>query len=332
MRRSNWHWIAFVVAFVVALGACGAGSGGTSAGASDASAVPVPTPQELQCQAAGWAREVVPIAGLQRLVLWKAPPQWTRGAIVVMHGGGGSHTNFCVANVALIAPQVRFTELALARGFAVFLLDSSDRVRDGEGRPCGKVWDDEVHSRASLDLPFVEDVLRRLVPGRRPAGSRPEIFLAGHSSGGYMAVRAASRFADLVTAFAPVSGGDPYGWFRDCTPLPGDRSNVFGAGFDLETRRQIVVPGACDAPAHPNERPWDAVAGAPRPVFRQFHHLQDGINDASCVAKVRAQLRSRGYPEVPALTLDGAARSADAHYWLDDYNAPMLDFFAGRLQ
>ena len=306
-------------------------------GESASVAVPDPAPaastQEFQCQANGWAREVIAAAGLQRLVLWKAPATgWSRGAIVVMHGGGGSHTNYCVANVELIAPQVRFTEMALAQGFAVFLLDSSDQVSDKEARICGKVWDDEVRPRANLDLPFIEDVLRRLIPSKRPAGARAEIYLTGHSSGGYMAVRAASHFGELVTAFAPVSSGDPYGWFRDCTRRAGDRANVAGAGFDSETLRQIVEPNACVASSYPHESPWDGAALAVKPGFRLFHHAQDGINDRSCVDKVRAQLLARGYPEVAPFTLDGGGRNVDVHYWLDDYNAPLLAYFASRLK
>ena len=321
---------------VVLLMSCGGGGG-----AGGTTPVPEPTPvsvappttQELQCHAGGWAREVVPAAGLQRLVLWKAPASgWSRGAIVVMHGGGGSHTNYCVANVDSIAAQVRFTDMALAQGFAVFLLDSSDQVSDNESRVCGKVWDDEVRSRANLDLPFIEDVLRRVIPGRRQAGGRAEIFITGHSSGGYMTVRAASRLGELVTAFAPVASGDPYGWFRDCTRRAGDRVNVAGIGLDSETRRQIIEPGACTATSYPNERTWDGAATAVKPAFRLFHHAQDGINDRSCVDKVRAQLLARGYPELAPFTLDGGGRSAEAHSWHDDYSAPLLAFFASRLK
>ena len=147
-----------------------------------------------------------------------------------------------------------------------------------------------------------------------------------------MTVRAASRFPELVTAFAPVSSGDPYGWFRDCTRRPGDRANVAGAGFDNETRRQIVEPGACEASNYPNEKTWDGAPGATKPAFRQFHHAQDGINDRSCVAKVRAQLLARGYPEEAPFMLDGGSRSVDAHMWLDEYSAPLLAFFASRLR
>ena len=189
-------------------------------------------------------------------MLWKAAPgPWTRGALLVLHGGGGSHTNYCVANVESIAAQVRFTDQALARGFAVFLLDSSDQITDHENRLCGKVWDDEVRARANLDLPFVDELLARVIPARRPAGSRAEVYVTGHSSGGYMTVRLASHFADRISAFAPVASGDPYGWYRDCTRRAGDRANVFGAGFAAATRRQIIEPDACRASAYPNEKP-----------------------------------------------------------------------------
>ena len=325
-------WFAKLQWLVCGLLLCACGGGSGTVAPTGRSEAPEPTPQELQCQSQGWAREVVTSTGLQRLVLWKAPAAWSRGAIVIMHGGGGSHTNFCVANVDSIAAQVRFTEMALAQGFAVFLLDSSDQVSDNEGRICGKVWDDEVRARPNLDLPFIEDLLRRVIPAKRPLAGRSEVFVTGHSSGGYMAVRAASRFPELVTAFAPVSSGDPYGWFRDCTRRPGDRINVAGAGFDNETRRQIVEPGACEAVSYPNEKAWDGAPSAPKPVFRQFHHLQDGINDRSCVAKVRAQLLARGYPQEPPFMLDGGSRSVDAHSWLDAYSAPLLAFFSSRLR
>lgn len=326
MRRS-----ALMAALSLSGAGCGGGGGGQPAGPDAAAGDPLPTVQESQCHAAGWQREVVDAAGLRRLVLWKAPAgPWSGGAIVVMHGGGGSHTNFCVANVALIEPQVRFTTLALARGWAVFLLDSSDRVSDDSGRLCGKVWDDESRPRANLDLPFIDRVLHELIPSRRPAGSRADLYLTGLSSGGYMSTRAATRFGASISAFAPVSAGDPYGWTRDCTPRAGDRPNVFGIAFDLETRRQIVEPDACAGTLFPNERAWDGAEVSPKPAWRVLHHVHDGIHDRSCVQKLRLQLSARGYPEAPPLTLEGGSRSADLHYWLDEYNVPLLDFFASR--
>lgn len=324
----KWQWLLFVLA----LSACG-GNGDATAAPSGSNTAPNASPQEQQCQAAGWTREIVAAAGLQRQVLWKAPAAWTRGAIVVMHGGGGSYTNFCVANAPIIQAQVNFTNKALAQGFAVFLLDSSDQVTDREGRICGKIWDDEVRDRPNLDLPFIEDILRRLIPSKRPTNpsSRGEIFLTGHSSGGYMTVRAVSHLGELVTAFAPVSSGDPYGWSRDCTRRPGDRANVAGAGFDNETHLQILEPGACEAGSYPHEKTWEGGLNTPKPIFRQFHHEQDGINDRSCGAKVRTQLLAHGYPEVVPFLLQGGDRRNDAHFWQDDYNTAMLAFFTTRL-
>jgi len=315
-------------ALALALAGCGGGSALTPPPATGAA----PTFQESQCVAAGWQRLVVPVAGLSRLVLWKAPAGgWARGAIIVMHGGGGTHTNFCAANVSLIEPQVRFTTMAVERGFAVFIADSSDQVTDVAGRLCGKIWDDEVRQRPSVDTAFIDALVMFAIPGVRPSASRPEIFLTGLSSGGYMAVRAATRLGGRIRAFAPVSSGDPYGWTRDCTPRSGDRVNVFGIAFDNETGRPISEPGACQSASESREMPWDEGMG-PKPAWRAFHHVGDGIHDVSCVDKLRRRLAARGYPEVAPLRLEGGTRAAEWHYWLDDYSAPLLQFFAAQLR
>lgn len=314
------------VALLAALAACGGGAGTLPPEAAvTTTPTRVVTGQEQQCTQAGWRSETMVVAGIARGVLWKAPAgAWARGGLVVLHGGGGQHANFCIANAELIAAQVRFTDMALAQGFAVFLLDSTDRVTDTEGRLCGKVWDDEVRQRDNLDLPFIEEVLRKLIPSVRPTGSKPDLYLTGLSSGGYMAVRAATHFGGLISAFAPVASGDPYGWVRDCTPRAGDRTNVFGVGLDAETRRNISEVGACAATSWPSEKPWEGSAIDPKPPFRLFHHAQDGIHDRSCVEKVRRQLVQRGWPEAAPFMLDGGSRSAEVHYWQDAYNAPLL--------
>lgn len=311
-----------LVALLPALAACVGGGAGTTTAR-------IVTVQEQQCRQAGWRSESLVVAGLSRGVLWKAPAGvWARGALVVLHGGGGQHANFCVANVDLIAAQVRFTDMALAQGFAVFLLDSTDRVTDTGGRRCGKVWDDEVRPRDNLDLPFIEEVLLRLIPAARPAGSRADLYLTGLSSGGYMAVRAATRFGDLVSAFAPVASGDPDGWVRDCTPRAGDRANVFGVGRDAQTRLAIGEIDACTASSWHDEKPWADSASKARPPFRVFHHAQDGIVDRSCVDRMRRRLTRQGWPEAAPFTLEGGPRRADVHYWQDAYNAPLLAWLA----
>ena len=69
-----------------------------------------------------------------------------------------------------------------------------------------------------------------------------------------------------------------------------------------------------------------------RPHCKSLHHVQDGINDVSCVEKVRGRLRACGYPETAPFRLDGGVRSADANAGLDGYNQSLLDFFSARLR
>jgi poly(3-hydroxybutyrate) depolymerase len=309
--------------------------GATVSSIAIAQQLPDTTPfQERQCANRGWHVLVLDVSGMQRRVLWKGPEgPWSKGAVIVMHGGGGHHFQFCVANAPIVEPQVRFTELALAQGFAVFLLESSDRVTDNEGRLCGKVWDDEVRGRPNLDLPFIGEVIRVTIPNARPAGSQKEIFLTGLSSGGYMTLRAATHLGNLITAFALVSSGDPYGWHRVCEKEMTARDTVHGVGFDNETGKQITEVDACLSESRANEKPWDSVDVLPKPAFRAFHHRYDGVNDQSCVEKAVALLRDHHYPEVPAFLLEGDRhRSVGNHLWQDDYNTPLLEFFAAQLR
>ncbi|WP_405182823.1 hypothetical protein OG225_18370 [Nocardia sp. NBC_01377] len=290
------------------------------------------TSQERRCVDHRWRSVVVDVSSKPREVLWKAPARsWPKGVIIVMHGGGGEHVQWCGSNFGSAAAQVRFSELAVEEGFAVFLLNSSSEVSDSQGRVCGKVWDDEVRDRPNLDLPFIEQVVQQIIPPLRPAGSEGAIFLTGLSSGGYMTVRAATHFNALVTAFAPVSSGDPYGWHRICEPGLTPRRKVEGAGYDNETGKQITERNSCLSQSYPNETVWDDGQKPSKPTFRLFHHEMDGINDVSCAEKVARQLRAHGYPGEPDFLLRGARRSLANHLWQDEYNRPVLDFFASCL-
>ncbi|MBT9525733.1 MAG: hypothetical protein IV105_10785 [Rhizobacter sp.] len=323
--RSTGRVLSMLLASLL-VSACGQHTGARQTGPAEAS------PQERQCMARGWQRVTLQVGGLPRELLWKAPSgPWAKGTILVMHGGGGQHFQWCVANAPVVAPQVRFSELALAEGYAVVLLNSSDRVTDNQGRVCGKVWDDEVRSRPNLDLPFIGAVVQELLPRLRPAHSRSEVFITGLSSGGYMSTRAATHWGTRVTAFAPVSSGDPYGWHRVCEAGTTARATVHGAGFDNETGKQITEREACRAAAYPNEQPWDDAGPGPKPAFRIFRHEEDGINDRSCGEKISQLLRERGYRGAPDFVLQGGPRSLANHLWLDAYSRPLLDFFAAEL-
>lgn len=283
------------------------------------------------CIQKGWKLVQGTISGQPREFFWKGPKgPWVKGAIIVMHGGGGSHYHFCAEEGLLTGAQVRFTEKAIQQGFGVFILHSTDIVTDNEGRLCGKVWDDEVRDRSNLDLPYIRDVITSQIPKLRPKGSAPSIFLTGLSSGGYMTVRAATEFPDLITAFAPIASGDPYGWNRVCIPKPGGRKTVHGAGFDNDTGKEIINRNSCISESgYQNERPWPEPQASQKPPFKIFHHRKDGVHDFSCNERLRTQLLAHGYPEDQRFIADSRGfRRLAHHFWIDEYNEPLLEFFA----
>ena len=296
----------------------------------------LPTPahaSEATCIARGWQAVHWTQAGAPRQLLWRAPAgAWTRGAVIVLHGGGGQHHQWCAA-VPLTAPQQRFSELALAQGFAVFLLNSTDRVTDREGRACGKVWDDEVRARDNLDLPVIGELASARIAALRPPGSHTGVFLTGLSSGGYMAVRAATHFGSLFTAVAPVSSGDPYGWHRQCIAGLTPRTIVTGIGVDNETGHRISQLGACRSTSTAHQQPWDQPATPAKAPVRVFHHEDDSIVDRSCTEKLIDRLATKGYPDLTPFRLRGDGRRSLAnHLWLDEYNQALLDFFIAQGQ
>lgn len=208
-----------------------------------------------QCIEDGWSSTAIYAGGLRRSILWKQPTgRWPNGAIVVLHGGGGSHYQFC-AGGNLVQPQIAFTRLAIEQGFAVFLLDSTtDIVTDAAMQECGKRFDFSVLDRANVDLPFIDKVISQFVPTRRPWLSNRKIFLTGLSTGGFMTIRAATNFDDKITAFAPVSAGDPYGTETNCDPDLSSRTSAKGILTDIETGKEIIEPNACLTFAYPNEK------------------------------------------------------------------------------
>ena len=284
------------------------------------------------CASRGWERIDVTVDRRERMVLAKHPrTAWAMGAILVLHGGGGSAAHFCIRGGRLIEAQSRFTDLASARGFAVFLLEATtDVVTDAAGRPCGKRFDFSVFSRANVDLPYIRAVIDDLVAKRRPSGSNPAVFITGLSTGGYMTTRAATEYADRVRAFAPVAAGDPYGSDPICDTALSPRTAAKGIVVDRETRRIVTAVDACAAADYPNESTWPA-SPTPRPAFKQFHHAGDGIVDRSCFEKAGRQLVRHGFRDAGAFLLAGRGeRTLLNHLWQDEYNAPILDFFAAE--
>lgn len=302
----------------------------TAVHASQPSSKAAGSPEPSGCSSQGWRQVQLDIGGQKRRLLYKGPTgAWKNGAILVLHGGGGKAEDFCEQGNRLLSPQVGFAQMAINQKFAVFLLDSTRIVTDRQGMVCGKVWDDEVRERENLDLPYLDEILQNVVPPLRPRGSNPSIFMAGHSSGGYMTVRAASHMGHRLDAIAAIASGDPYGWTRQCDPAQGDkRENVKGAGFDNETGKQIIEVDACLGEATVKERIWDRFEGR-KPVFRIFHNEFDGINDMTCGRKVDRQLRANGFTgEQPYLAKrHDSRRRLIYHFWANEYNPEILAFF-----
>lgn len=286
---------------------------------------------EIQCSNAGWHKITTTIDGRERQLMYKGPVGVWKGSIVVMHGGGGDYTQWCYTSAPAIKPQVDFSDLAVSRGFGVFLLDSTnDVVTDANGRLCGKRFDATVVDgrTTNVDLPYIERVIKEIIPSKRPSGSSPSIFMTGESTGGYMTTRASTHFDNLITAFAPAASGDPYGTYFDCNPALSPRDSAKGAGFDRETNLEIIMPNSCVSASYQNEKPWETMSPSKKPAFKTFHSADDGVADLSCREKVATQLSAHGYPDDGAFVIPSTGtRSVWAHFWQRAYNEPVVDFF-----
>ena len=286
---------------------------------------------EKECIKKGWKRISVSIRGLERKTLWKGPKQsWKQGAIIALHGGGGTYSNFG-SNIPLGKPMVEFGDLALKAGFAIFALEStSGMVTDDEGRSCGKRWDCIAQdNRENIDLPFIDTVIMKVIPKLRPAGSAEAIFITGISNGGFMTILAATHFADKITAFAPVSAGDPYGTYMDMGTHPlFERQNAPGVFRDNETHKLVSQKGAAAARAYPHEKKWPELNTGEKPAFKQFHHQGDGACDISCMKKARYLLVKHEYrDDGPFILEDRGRRTVWKHFWRREYNQSLIEFF-----
>ncbi len=284
---------------------------------------------QLSCATRGWKEITLSIDGTPRRLLWNGPERWSKGSIIVLHGGGGEAEHFCQGG-KLVQPQIEFAELAIENGFAVFALDSTnDIVTDESGKACGKRFDFSVLDRPNIDLAYIESVITKIIPENRPAGSNGSVFMTGLSTGGYMTIRAATHFNGLISAFAPMSAGDPYGTDTNCDTSLSARTSAKGILTDRETGKQIIVEDSCTSPAYDNESPWEGSTDGVKPAVKQFHHRLDGIVDVSCMRKVTEMLETNGYATEKVFLIRqwGGKKSAVNHLWLKRYNKPLLEFF-----
>lgn len=310
---------------------CGGGSGGSSNDQSSKEKLPDQFKEfealKDQSLELGWGEDHIKIGGIKRYYLWKEPAVWERGAIIVLHGGGGSYVNFTASSSGTNA-NIDFTSLAIDEGFAVFCLDSTwNEVTDSNGDVCGKRWDCMAMDRPNIDLPFIEAVIAERIPGLRPDGANEHVFITGHSNGGYMATLAASHYPHLLTGLAPVACGDPYGTFMDMSVNPEhERELAPGVFKDRGSGKIISEINAAGTNPYANEAVWPANdVSLP---FKQFYHKKDAIVDLSCILRATHYLEEFTFVNHGAYALDsGLSRSLFYHYWLAQYNQPILDFF-----
>jgi len=285
---------------------------------------------ENKCIEKGWQKISVNINSLERNILWKGPEgYWKNGAIIALHGGGGTYSNYCSARL-LAKPMVEFSELAIKEGFAIFSLDSgNDLMLDENENPCGKKWDCLAQKgRDNLDLDFIEKVITDIIPDLRPLNSVENIFMTGISNGGFMTILAATHFNHAITAFAIISAGDPYGTHMDCSVEPLLRPNTPGVFIDNETGEIIFKDDACWAITYLYEEKWPEITATEPPSFKQFHNEGDiGVN-ISCMKKAQALLSQHGYKDDgPYIINNSGPKKVWKHFWLRRYNRPLIDFF-----
>lgn len=284
---------------------------------------------ENECIESGWQRLAVNVGGIERKILWNSPPvAWENGAIIVLHGGGGSATNWC-AGVKATQPCIAFSKLALQEGFAVFALDSGDGLfSDEQGNSCGKRFICTAQgNKPNQDLAFIEAVITKVIPDLRPENSAQDIFIAGISNGGFMAILAATHFDDKITAFVPVSAGDPYGTHIVCNKDLTVRQGAPGLFYDNETKINIGEDDACVSESFPNEFEWKSENPARKPFFKQFHNEGDAGVDISCMKKARQLLIKHGYQDDGAYIIKNYGKKRLwKHFWLNEYNRPVIDF------
>jgi len=294
------------------------------------------------CIENGWGKLYIDVDGIERELLWKASEVWENGAIIVMHGGEGVDSNFCYAvpkeqkrflsDILRGVPVAEFGELAVEEGFAVFSLNSAfNRATDSEGRSIGKRWDSLMQEgKENIDLQFIEKLIDETIPSLRPSNSKNDIFMTGISNGGFMTTFTATHFNNKITAFAPVSSGDPYGTYFNMSEK-GPRLCGPGTWRDLETNIGVQELDSCKSDSYPNELEWPEIK---RSIpFKQFYHEGDGGIHISCMKKTNELLIDKGYQDTGAFIIDNPdnKRTVEKHFWQEEYNQLMLDFFKKNL-
>ncbi len=287
---------------------------------------------EQECIKNGWKKMYVNVAGDKRKVLFKLPESKIKGAIILLHGGGGSYSNYC-ANLWYGKPMVKFSSLALKEGFAIFSPDSGwNSFSDKNGNLCGKRWaslDQGDHSQKDLD--FIKTIITKIIPSKLPASASRNAFMSGISNGGYMTILSLTRLSKHIKAIAPVSAGNPYSTRMDCKRRERDRLIAPGRYFH-NSGHMISENNACSS-NHIKLLPKATKSKTQDVPFKQFHHKDDSLVDLSCMKEAQRFLIKNGFKDdAPHIASHFGGKRLWKHFWLKQYNAPIISFFKAQLR
>jgi polyhydroxybutyrate depolymerase len=194
---------------------------------------------DLRCVAAiallatagtGVAQQNVPVFAGRGPVTLHVPPQYSpqnpTPLVVIIHGYG--------SNADMLERYINFTPLADEQDFLLVfpngLFDQLDnRYWNGTDACCGPDSDDSGYLRALIGN----------ISGKFNVDAR-RIFVFGHSNGGYMAHRMGCDTADIIAAFASLSGAT---WLdqSNCVPAgPVQALEIHGTEDD-----RVYYDGGC---------------------------------------------------------------------------------------
>ncbi len=283
-----------------------------------------------ECIRKGWKRIELNVKGKKRELYFKAPSgYWSLGSIIIFHKEDGDASNFC-SNIRASLPMVEFSNEAINMGFSVFSLESLENSFLAENESfCGKMFDAfSVNNSLNNDLSFTKEVITKLIPELRPVGSKKNVFLVGVSNGGFMAVKAASQLFHLISGFAVISAGDPYGTKISCFKSRSRLSSYDRVLTDNETKKNLGKENSCKSASYKNELKWPEIKSRFNLPFILLYHEGDPFIDSSCVLKLKTILVSNSFEGKKDFKVKqkGWKRSVN-HEWLEEYNKPLLDFF-----
>ena len=196
--------------------------------------------------------------------------------VVMLHGCGSSPTTF--------AAETRMNAVAAAEGFLVAYPKQSIRQQPLR---CWRWYDESQATRDNGDLAFVTRVVEA-VSGRH-AVDADRTYVAGHSAGGAMAIRALAEYPDVFAA-AGVHAGLPY---DDTGSWPSALWRMWTGGSARPDLDEVVSAAVVDP-----DRPLPTIV---------FHGTDDDVVDVENARRLTVQVVRANDLHGRSMSTDGGA-------------------------